>query len=150
MNHNSLCLCEVCALQQAQNLTYDEAIALSNQHDAELIAKVGWVAHALTDAPLIHTHGLLEHFDHLDLEIRLAVSPQQRYDLLAPLAEAVKAGCRFTTSEEDTTVFSVPIRFVIRCESGRSVLRAIFPDPEGRFPGDPGWLSAWADQLVQD
>ena len=108
------------------------------------------MAHALTDAPLIHTHGLPEHFDHPDLEIRLAVPPRQRYALLVPLVEAIKAGRCFHDGDEDPKIFAVPVRFIARTESGRPVLRAIFPDPQGRFPDDPGCPAEWADQLRQD
>jgi hypothetical protein len=114
------------------------------------MARFGWVAHVITDSPLIHTHGLAERFGHPDREIRLAVDPTTRYHLLAPLVDTIKAGRRFAAGDEDQTIFSVPVRFVTREESGRRVLRAIFPDPQGRFPDDPGCPPAWAAQLIQD
>ena len=148
--HSDTCVCEVCALREEHGLSQEEALVLSQQLDAERLAHHGWVAHAITDAPLIHTHGLPEQFDHPDLEIRLAVPPKQRYALLAPLVDAVKTGRRFHAGDEDPTIFAVPVRFIACTESGRSVLRAIFPDPTGRFPDDPGCPAEWADQLRQD
>lgn len=150
MQHTSHCVCAVCALQSSQGLSHEAALAQLSQRDAELIVKIGWVAHALVDQPLIHTHGLPERFDHPDLELRLDVPPRQRYELLAVLAEAVKAGRRFKPGDEDTTLFSVPVHFIAREESGRMVVRAIFPDPQGRFPDEPGCPSEWAAQLLQD
>ena len=147
--HRKTYSCEMCRLQPGGRSRHD-AIKSLVAHDAELIERVGWVAHAMTDRPLIHTHGLQERFDHPDLEIRLAVPPEKRYHLLAPIAEAVKAGRRFQVGGEDPTLFSVPIRFIAREESGRMVLRAIFPDPAGRFPDDPGCPPEWAEQVLQD
>ena len=148
--HEDADLCAVSQLQAAEGVSYAEALARIQQRDDALIAQYGWVAHAITTLPLIHTHGLPEHFEHPDLEIRLAISHDKRYDLLAALVNAVKAGHHFTAGQEDTTVFSVPIRFIAREESGRSVLRALFPDPDGHFPEDPGCPPAWASQLIQD
>lgn len=128
----------------------DATIAAIRQRNAELIARYGWVAHALTDVPLIHTHGLLEGYHHPDLEIRLAVSPEKRHEFLTVLVEAVKAGQRLQAGTEDTTLFSVPVRFISREETGRMVIRAIFPDPQGRFPDDPGCPPEWVAQLIQD
>lgn len=148
--HEDSCLCAVCQLQTAEGLSYAEALERIQQRDDALMAQYGWVAHAITSLPLIHTHGLPEHFGHPDLEIRLAISPDKRYNFLAALVEAVKAGRRFAAGQEDTTVFSVPIRFIVREESGRSVLRVLFPDPDGHFPGDPGCPPAWETQVLQD
>ena len=150
ISHEDADLCAVSQIQAAEGLSYAEALARIQQRDAALIAQYGWVAHAITTLPLIHTHGLPENFWHPDLEIRLAVSSQTRYDLLAVLVNAVKSGRRFVAGQEDTTVFFVPIRFIAREESGRVVLRALFPDPDGHFPGDPGCPPEWADQLIQD
>ena len=147
--HRKTCSCNMCRLQQG-GLSHHDALGSVVVRDADLIERFGWVAHTMTDQPLIHTHGLQERFDHPDLEIRLAVPPNKRYSFLAPIAEAVKAGRRFQAGEEDHTVFSVPIRFIAREESGRMVLRAIFPDPAGRFPDDPGCPPEWAEQLLQD
>ena len=144
--HGETCSCEVCHSEFDQ----DTALAVSQQRDAELIDRFGWVAHAILDIPLIHTHGLAEGFNHPDLEIRLDVNPQKRHELLTVLAEAVKMGRQFKPGDEDTTLFSVPVRFISREESGRMVVRAIFPDPQGRFPDDPSCPPEWAAQLIQD
>ena len=104
----------------------DTALAAMRQRDAELMTRYGWGAHALTDAPLIHTHGRPEGFHHPDLEMRLAISPQKRHELLTILAEALKAGKRFYPGDEDTTLFSVSVRFIAREESGRIVTRGLF------------------------
>ena len=115
----------------------DTALAAMRQRDAELMTRYGWGAHALTDAPLIHTHGRPEGFHHPDLEMRLAISPQKRHELLTILAEALKAGKRFYPGDEDTTLFSVSVRFIAWEESGRIVVRGSFPIREADFPMFP-------------
>lgn len=148
--HPTDCPCTLCAIRRTHHLAPDAALAVALQRQAEALARHGWVAHVLADRPLIHTHGLQAHFGHPDLEIRLAVPPAERFRLLAPLAEAVCAGRRFRPGDTDHTVFPVPVRFVWREESGRMVVRAIFPDPGGRFPDDFGCDPRWAAQVLQD
>ena len=148
--HDAACLCSTCVLEHTQGLSPLEVLDAIRQREQDLIARIGWVAHALADRPLIHTHGLWERFHHLDLEIRLAVSPENRYALLAPVAEAVTNGQRFAAGDEDHTLFSVPIRFIARDESARQVLRVVFPDPQGYFPDNPHCPPVWAEQVLQD
>jgi len=123
--------------------------ALESWH-AEPMAREGWVAHGITDQPLVHTHSLAEHFDYSDLEMRLSVDPSTRYQCLATVAEAVTAGQRLIAGTQNTTLFSCPIRLIERKECDRTVLRVVFPDPQGRFPEDPGCPAKWTSQLIQD
>ncbi|PSR24712.1 MAG: hypothetical protein C7B43_18330 [Sulfobacillus benefaciens] len=148
--HDAACLCSTCVLEHTQGLSPLEVLDAIRQREQDLIARIGWVAHALADRPLIHTHGLWERFHHLDLEIRLPVSPEKRYALLAPVADAVTNGQRFAAGDEDYTLFSVPIRFIARDESARQVLRVVFPDPQGYFPDNPHCPPVWAEQVLQD
>lgn len=139
--------CSVCQEAQREGITHDDAMHRLQIRDAHNLEQIGWVVHAITDLPTAHTHGLEENFGHPDFEVWLPVSPRQRYQLLAALAVAVKAGQRFQAGDEDRTVFSVPVRFVKRTETGRTVLRAVFPDAAGKFPGDPGCAPGYAEQL---
>lgn len=139
--------CSVCQEARREGISHDEAMHRAQIRNAHYLEQVGWVVHVITDAPTAHTHGLEENYGHPDFQVWLPVSPRQRYQLLAALATAVKAGQRFGAGEEDTTVFSVPVRFVERTESGRRVLRAVFPDAQGRFPGEPGCAPGFAEQL---
>jgi hypothetical protein len=84
---------------------------------------------------------------HADLEIVLPARPETLARLIKPLANAVKAGRRLRAGEEVTDLFSVPVRFAAAKEGGRDVLRAIFPDPEGRWPEDPRCSPGYRDQL---
>lgn len=116
------------------------------QQEREMLDKYGWFSHILTDDGSAHTHGLPETSDHPDLEVRLPVNPRQRHAWLGIFAQAVKSGRRFHSDETVTDLFSVPVRVVPRTESGRPVLRVLFPDPQGRFPGDPACDPGYRDQ----
>lgn len=139
-----------CAIEREarlEGITVDEAIRRQQIRDAHYIEQIGWVVHAITDMPAAHTHGLEESRGHLDFEVWLPTTPQKQYQLLRALAEAVMNGHRFEAEQEDNTVFTVPVRFVERQETGRTVLRAIFPDVNGKWPGEMGCESGYNEQL---
>ena len=142
--------CAVCQEAQREGVSHDEAMRRALIREAHMIEQTGWVAHVISDAPLAHTHGCNETYGHLDFEVRLPASPIMRYDLLLALVGAVKAGQTFHAGVESPTPFQCPVRFVERQEGDRTVLRAIFPDDKGRFPGDPGCAPGYADQLHED
>lgn len=143
------CPCDVCALER-QGIPEDQAQRQVALMSASLIAQHGWTSHVVIANPVssIHTHGLSENARHPDLEIMLPLAPQGLYRLLEPLAEAVKAGKTFYVDQEDRTLFNVPVRFRTARESGREVLRAVFPDPSGRWPEDPLVETGWNLQLT--
>jgi hypothetical protein len=141
--------CEIHRLQEA-GLSFEAALATIREHDRQAIERFGWVAHHIVDSPVptAHTHGLRERFDHPDLQVVLPASPETIQRLLAPVAQAVVNGRTFCAGEEATDVFNVPVRFVARTESGRGVLRVLFPDPNGRWPDDPGVEPGYDLQLA--
>lgn len=139
--------CAVEREMREQGISYDEAIQRQQIRDAHMIEQYGWLAHVITDEPTSHTHGLEETCGHLDFQIWLPTTPQKHYQLLAALAQAVMDGKRFEASQEDNTVFIVPVRFVKREETRRTVLRAIFPDQHGKWPGEPGCEPGFNEQL---
>lgn len=128
--------------------TFTTLEGLAKAHN-DLIAQYGWTAHYIVDAriPTGHTHGLQENFGHPDLQIVLPVQMEQLQEFLTVLAEAVVNGRIFDTLASHTKVFSVPIRFIERAEGNRYVLRALFPDPRGRWPEDPEVLPGYKAQL---
>lgn len=147
MNHEFDSQCAVCQEARREGISHEEAIRRAQIRDAHYLEQIGWVAHVITDTPFAHTHGLDETYNHPDFEVRLAVGPRERYNLLRTLAEAVKQGQVFRTSDEISTLFLSPVRFVERQESRRTVLRAIFPDAEGRWPGEIGCHRGFNEQL---
>ncbi len=141
--------CEVERLQEA-GLSRGAALATIEEHDRQAIEKYGWTAHHIVDdtVPSAHTHGLTERFGHPDFQVVLPAAPETIQRLLAPLVQAVVNGQTFRAGEETLGVFNVPVRFVERRESGRTVLRAIFPDPEGRWPDEQGVQRGYELQLA--
>ncbi|MDA8345321.1 MAG: DUF4262 domain-containing protein [Thermaerobacter sp.] len=140
--------CAVCQEAQREGIPHDEAMRRMKIREAHMIEQIGWVVHAITDAPLAHTHGLQETYGHPDFEVRLPVAPRRRYDLLRTLAEAVQAGQTFHAGVESLTPFQCPVRFVERQEDDRTVLRAVFPDANGRWPGESGCQTGYNEQLL--
>ena len=139
--------CAVCQEAQREGISHDEAMRRLLIREAHMIEQTGWVAHVISDAPLAHTHGLDDTYGHLDFEVRLPVSPIMRYNLLRPLVEAIQAGQTFRAGVESPTPFQCPVHFVERQEGNRPVLRAIFPDANGRWPGEPGCQPGFNEQL---
>lgn len=139
--------CSVCQEALQEGISHDEALERSRIRDAHFIEQMGWVAHVITDEPTAHTHGLEETYAHPDIQVWLPAPPRKQHELLATVAEAVKEGRRYEADKEYTDLFNLPVRFVQRWESGRSVLRLIIPDPDGKFPGDPGCMPGYDAQL---
>ena len=132
---------------EEEGISRKEAIRRSNLRDAQKMEKHGWIIHALSDAPGGHTHGLREVFGHPDLEVMLPVDPQTIGVWLHAIVNAIKDGEVFADGEEVEGIFSCPVRFCDAIESGRSVLRVLFPDPQGRFPGELGCQPVFDEQM---
>ena len=139
--------CAVCQEAQREGISHNEALSRAQIRDAHFIEQIGWVAHVITDDPTAHTHGLQETYGHPDIEVWLSAPARKRYELLATVAEAVKQGHRYEAGKEYSHLFTVPVRFVQKWEGGRSVLRLVVPDPNGKFPGDPGCMPGYNEQL---
>lgn len=70
--------------------------------------------------------------------------------MLHTIVAAIKDGAVFHDGDEVRGLFLCPVRFRAATESGRAVLRAIFPDPQGLFPGDPGCMPEYDEQLEME
>ena len=139
--------CAVCQIALFYGVSHEEAMRRIHKQDTELIKKYGWVAHLITDSDLVHTHGLQETYGHMDFEIKLPLPRKMLHQFLSALANAVKAGEVFHADETSLAVFECPVRFVERTEAGRRVLRAIFPDRHGHWPGEPDCVDLFAHQI---
>ena len=139
--------CAVCQEAQREGISHDEAMRRLEIRGAHFIEQMGWVAHVITDEPTAHTHGLEETYGHPDIQVWIPTNYEKQYELLATVAEAVKEGRRYEADKEYADLFNLPVRFVQRWESGRSVLRMIIPDPNGKFAGDPGCMPGYDAQL---
>ena len=147
MTGNSDCECSVCREVRREGISHDEALRRLGIRDAHFVEQIGWTVHVITDEPTAHTHGLEESYGHLDVQVWLPTNHRKQYELLATVAEAVKAGRRYAAGKEYNDLFNVPVRFVEREEGGRRVLRLIVPDPNGLFPDDHGCMPGYDMQL---
>ena len=88
----------------------------------------------------IHTHGIRENFNHLDLQIVYPTSVETASYLFQFLLHHIKKGKSF---ENETILPNMlgakgdyPIGFCKRVEGDRTVLRIILPDVEGMVTKD--------------
>jgi hypothetical protein len=97
-----------------------------------------------------HTHGLAERFpDQLDLQITLPIRLEAAMPLFHAFVDQMKAGRRFRPGYLEPGVLSVPVICITAIESGRTVLRLVFPDPEGRWPTDAAVDQEYAAQFEE-
>ena len=89
----------------------------------------GWVNY--------HTHGLAEHYGHLDFQLVLPIEPSSLHDLAARLVKRVKKGERFVAGMrvrrilKNYDVLLVKMNETRRID--RPVLRVILPDKDGNL-----------------
>lgn len=87
----------------------------------------------------LHTHGLLENFNHRDFQIVIPVDQGTGHSILSDLVERVKRGERIQVDKKYSDVIQdFDVYFSLQKEMDRYVLRMILPDPNGKFPEDEG------------
>ena len=95
-----------------------------------------------------HTHGVFDSFKHPDLQLVLPVSGAVGGSILRTVVNRIKKGETFKPGQDYQEIAQgYPVRFMKAVENGRDVLRLIFPDRDGRFPGDPGVSEMIAGQI---
>lgn len=102
-----------------------------------------------------HTHGIAESFRHPDFQIKLGVAQGIAAALFHDFVNRIKEGERFTVGASaalpDGTFLNgflhgFPVKLVAAVENGRELIRIVLPDPQGRFPGQPGCHPDYAHQ----
>lgn len=117
------------------------------ERERKNIEEYGWLVHFVSDEPgcpfrmNIHTHGLLENFNHTDLQICAPIGPEIAHGILINLVDLIKKGITFEPrkeySGEDIIECPYSIYFAEAEECGRLVLRLIIPDSQNRIlPGE--------------
>lgn len=133
-NHDkNKCKCAVCQ-GRSEGLSDVEAFERLRKIEAEKIAEYGWLIHVVSDTTAamkvnIHTHGIAENFGHPDLQILVPMSNNQIHSFFNEIVNRIKAGDRFSDGDEIPDMEK--IRAVAATESGRTVIRFIFPDENG-------------------
>lgn len=125
-NHEESCKCDAC-LRGIEEFMKDQE---------KIMEEYGWIFHIVSDDPEYphgincHTHGLVEKFNHQDLQIVLPVEDNVLGDVLHSVVDRIRTGDRF---HADQVVLGIlqndyPVKFIKAYECGREVLRVILPD----------------------
>ena len=139
-NHKEGQECEYCK----------NGVEATKKKEAEFLKSPGWFVHYIHSEPgvpfgmNVHTHGLKENFDHLDLQICLMMDQRTTHHILNNAIALIKDGRKFEAGEKyDDIIESSPaykgfkyhVLFLEAEEAGRKVLRMIFPEKDGSFIG---------------
>ncbi len=107
--------------------------------ERQYMEKYKWVWHGVFDEHSrfvdAHTHGLAEHFGHMDLQITLPLSPSRIQEVFNGLVAQIAAGMRFVEGElyDDLLCAPFKVKFIRAIECGREVLRMIVSDEAGNL-----------------
>ncbi len=108
----------------------------------EKTKKCGFVIHCVQGRDAFmnaHTHGFSDTWKHKDFQVVLALPESVISSVFWGFADRVKAGEEFKAGDQvDKIIRGFPVKLVDAVEADRDVLRVIFPDAEGRFPGEKG------------
>ena len=119
----------------------------------EMINEHGFIIHYVFgyDFPLAncHTHGLLENYGHLELQIVLAVPKEAIHGILWNLVDKIKQGKKFKDGDliEDI-IENLPLKAMEVRKPNESLLRILLPDPNGKFPDDKNCDPYYAKQTT--
>lgn len=108
--------------------------------DKHFMEKSGWYAHYVPhtgDWINYHTHGLERTFGHKNFQITMPVSQEQAHGLANMLIAEVKKGKKFEAGVdyEGLMAKGYKVRFIEAKECGRTVLRLLIPDVNGKYEG---------------
>jgi len=85
----------------------------------------------------LHTHGLKESFNHMDLQLVIPINMQTASGLFHTVAKNIKKGKTYQAGKlYDDVIRNYFVKFENFTDKGRPVLRMILPDEKGFFPGD--------------
>lgn len=134
-SHDPDVKCDICD----HGGTEEEAFVKIKELEEQFLESHGFYIHFVSDDPNcpnninIHTHGL-ESFDHLDFQIVISLPKDVVKDVLFSLVERVKNGESFHDKQYVDEIITLgSVKLIEKEESGRRVLRIIFPDPEGNL-----------------
>lgn len=123
----------------------------------ERIESPTWSIHGVFDpdsgrGTVFHTHGMDKYTGGPELELNLPLGEQGGH-FINIVGLAIANGEIPAEPGRDTTLFSVPMLLVFRdrgIDLEDEVLRIVFPDPAGRFPGDPGCEAMYENQASDE
>lgn len=113
------------------------------EKEQALLKNPGWFVHFVFDDEKypfntnFHTHGLLENFNHTDLQICLPAPPETSHNIMTNIVEMIKEGKTFEAGKKYPDILGndLLISFLESEEGGRPILRLICPEKDGTFRG---------------
>lgn len=132
--------------------TNQERLNALNKKTDKLLNEHGWFFHYV---PLengianIHTHGLLENFNHQDIQIVLMLSQDVAQGVLNTLVDNIKGGYEYKAGKHSNVLQGFDVECKEFAEGGRTVVRVALPDPRGHFPGDDGCSAPYNSQYEE-
>jgi hypothetical protein len=116
--------------------------------------KYGFYVHFIHDhiPQDYHTHGLVESFNHLDVQIVLSIPNDIAMYILHSFVALLKKGDRFRDGDIVKGILAndYDIKLWQTVETGRPVLRMLLPDKSGRFPDDSDCSLRFKNQFEVD
>jgi hypothetical protein len=148
MKHKDDCDCFICKGGSREKLELLQE---------ELMEKYGWYSHAVYGGPLaleVHTHGMEETYEHLDLQLALPfynflLNPENVIkSILWAIAKRIDQGEIFKDGElVDGVLPNYKVKLVATTENERTVLRVILPDKDGNLDQET-ITGVFADQYL--
>lgn len=123
-----------------------------SEENQAFLDKQGWFyQYEEIDGPVanIHTHGLAENLNHIDLQIVLKLDEDLVQMLLNTIIDNIAEGYKYREGRSNQVIDSIEVEFKLFEESDRKVLRVILPDEQGRFPNDEGCQEPYNKQYVE-
>lgn len=102
----------------------------------------GWYMHYVYDdqnSPYsvnIHTHGLIENFNHPDLQVCMPLPKKIIHNIVVEIVNRIKERTLFIDKDQnygDILAGGYRVKFIDAIENGRPVLRMILPDKAGHL-----------------
>ena len=122
------------------HLRLNERMEDISREEQENLESYGWYSHFVVGGDEgqqwanYHTHGLPEHYGHLDFQFVLPIDGGTLHALATKLVDRVKKGERFVAGMHVSGLMAkYEVLLIQTTESGRSVLRVILPDKDGKL-----------------
>lgn len=108
--------------------------------EAEQLEKSGWFIHFVAGdpdrsiAPNYHTHGLVETYQHPDLQIVVPLDTKTLYHIFHTIVDEIKQGSHYVPGRDYSGILrGYDVRFVVAEEGNRELYRVILPDAHGNL-----------------
>lgn len=132
MKHQYNCKCQRCSMGEIEYKKWE----------LEQMKIYNFIVHMVIDdcdCPLhanFHTHGLLEKFNHLDIQICFPLDQQIVMGIIHDCVKQIKKGIKLEPGKKyPDIVHKYDVEFIYAKENGRTVVRLLVCDKDGGYSG---------------